>query len=781
MRAILNSVRHMGLIVAMATVALTTGFDMFAPQASVAQAATVSRIDIRGNQRVERDTILAYITIHPGRNFGPADIDDSIRQLFKTGLFRDVKIGRQSRVLLVTVIENPIINKVNFEGNKKHKDEVLLNIISSKPRTVLTRAKVQADVQKLLAVYRASGRYRAHIEPKIIELSRNRVNLAFEITEGVKTGVSRITFIGNRHFSDGRLRDIIKTRESGLLGWLRTTDTYDPQRLEQDKLLLQQYYYRYGYADFRILSAVADLDRDKNEFYVTFTVDEGEQYTFGDINIQSSVAEIDPSTLRGAVTTYKGDVYNADKIRKTMEAIVLELSKSGYAFATVNPRGERDFENRTISVTYIVEQGARVYVERIIVSGNTRTREYVIRREFEFAEGDAYNRILIDQAKRRLLSLGFFKKVDVTTSRGSAPDRVNVNVIVEEKSTGAVSFGAGYSTLDGVVADVSLTEKNFLGRGQYVKIAVGGGENTRTYDFGFTEPFFYGYRLAAGFDLYRREQTEGYSKDYAEITTGATLRLGFQVTDEVRALLFYRIYEREIDVDPKKLGKVPPLVPLAVERSVGTTLSSVFGYALIYNTVDNPVNPHDGFYIRFNQDIAGAGGDVAYLSTTVDGTYFREILPQYDVVGSLRFTGGYIFGLGQALRTPDHFFIGGNLIRGFESNGIGPRDKTTDDTLGGRIYVTSSAEVKFPLPLLPKDLGFSGSVFVDAGTLLDPDPKSTKGDMVVANGWKIRTAIGFSLGWDSPMGPIRANFAFPVIEGKHDKTQIFRISGGRRF
>jgi len=777
---------------------------------SEAHAAAVSKIDVQGNERVQDETVIAYVTVVPGRSFGAGDIDDSLKALYATGLFADVNIFQSGSVLVVKVTENPIIYKVSFEGNDKYKDDILLSQVQSKPRTVLTRAKVQADTQLILEMYRHKGRYRATVEPKIIELPQNRVNLVFEINEGDKTGVARITFIGNKAFSDGRLRDVIKTRESGLLSWLRTTDTYDPNRLHADQEALRQYYFRHGYADFRIVSAVADLDRERNTFFVTFTLEEGEQYTVGDVSVQSSLAEVNSEDLQREVRTDTGDTYDSTEVEKTMEDIVLEVSRRGYAFAEVRPRGERDYENHIINIVYEVEEGPRVYVERIEIRGNTRTRDYVIRRELDFAEGDAFNRVLIDKAKRRLKRLDYFKDVQISTQRGGSSDRVVVIVEVEEQATGELSFGAGYSTSEGVIGDISLTERNFLGRGQFVRAAVGGGENSRTYEFSFREPYFMGRRLSAGFDLYRRNFEETDYRSYEETMTGGNLNFGLPLNDELTLNLMYSAYQREFDVarglrdgclwngkgapppkcDTNNNGKLdankdPDEASIAVKDSIGETFTSLVGYSLVYDTLDDYKRPREGVLARFQQDFAGVGGDVSFIRTEADVRYFREVSADHGVVAMLRARAGHVAGVGQRLKLPDHFFVGGETIRGFESKGIGPRDRLTGDALGGRIYVAATAEATFPIPFAPSEFGLEGAVFTDAGTLFDVDDSAAffrNGRVVtVANGGDIRWSAGVGLIWFSPFGPIRADVAWPLIKNKFDETQVFRIGGGTRF
>jgi len=781
------------IVAALSATALTTPV---LPIVAV-QAAVVSSVVVDGNIRVDAETVRTYVSIKPGRQFGPADIDESIRALYATGLFADVQISQRGSSLVVTVTENPVINRISFEGNRRISDETLTGTIESKPRSVLTRASVQNDVQRILDSYRQNGRFRATVDPKIIELPQNRVDLVFEINEGDKTGVSRITFIGNQSFSDGRLRDVIRTRESGLLSFLRTTDNYDPDRLAADQELLRRFYYNNGYADFRIISAVADLDRERNIFFITFTVEEGEQYKFGDISVDTTLAALDPEKLRSVVTTSPGAVYSAAEVEKSLEALTIEASRLGYAFAQVRPRGDRDYENHTISIAYTVDEGPRVYIERIEVQGNTRTRDYVIRREFDVVEGDAYNRILIDRAERRLNNLGFFKTVRITSEPGSAPDKVVVLVNVEEQSTGEVSFGVGYSTSDGVIGDISITEKNFLGRGQYVRAMIGGGENQQVGEFSFTEPYFLGRRIAAGFDLYAREYERNSYRPYDESEYGGGIRFAFPITEAFTFKIFNNIESRDITLAQKWRRNTS----IAILQDEGERLTSIIGYELTYNTLDNLIDPRAGIFGSFTQEYAGVGGDVSYLRNKVAGRYYRELMPDWGLVGMLRGEAGYITGLGERVEVPDQFYIGGQQIRGFQSDGIGPRDTRYkrngkvkySDALGGRAYVVGSVEGVFPLPYVPSELGFSGAVFSDAGTLFDTDksprwytrgsgkPQNRPVRLRGTNDAEIRWTAGFGFGWKSPFGPIRADFAWPITSNKYDKEQVFRLGGGTRF
>lgn len=757
-----------------------------------AQAAVASNIVVRGNTRIEEETVLSYMTITRGRSYSAADVDESLKALFATGLFADVRIQPQGGTVVVTVTENPIINRVSFEGNRKINDDALKSTVRSQERAMLTRAKVQSDVQNILEAYRRSGRYGASVEPKIIDRTNNRVDLVFEINEGAKTGVERISFVGNQAFSDGRLQDVIRTRESGFLSWLRSTDTYDPDRLAADQELLRQYYNKKGYADFRIISATADLDRENNIFFVTFTLEEGEKYEIGEVEVVSSIAEVDPEELYSTVRTRPGRTYNSLRVEQSVEDLTVKISERGYAFAQVRPRGSRDYENKTISLIYYVEEGPRAYVERINVIGNDRTREYVIRREFDLAEGDAFNRVLVDKAERRLNNLGFFERVSISTSQGSAPDRVVINVQVEEKATGSVSFGIGYSTSDGVIGDVSVSEKNFLGRGQFVKVSVGGGTDTQSYEFNFVEPFFMGRRVALDLDAYRTINDANDYRSYDEKRTGG----GFGFTlplreEELTVRLYYKIFQEE-NTDPS--GNATGLancagsgLSIAICDSLGTYLTSAAGYRLVYNTLNYNIDPTDGVFAAFGQEFAGLGGDSYYIKTTAEARAYKEIIPDFGIIGGLKLSGGHITALAdKRLRVSEQFMLGGNLVRGFENQGIGPRDAGTGDAIGGTLYFAASAEATFPFPYIPKEIGLSGAVFADAGSVWDADSDlvnivQNNGGTIQSNGFDLRASVGAGIRWQSPFGPIRADFAWALLKEEEDKTQVFRLGGGTRF
>ena len=757
---------------------------------SNAAAAVVNRVDVQGNQRVDADTIRAYLLIQPGQEFSAFDVDESLKALFETGLFADVQISQQGGALLVVVEENPVINEVAFEGNKQFKDDQLAGAVESKPRSVFTRARVQTDVQNILELYSRSARFQASVTPQVIDLENNRVNLVFEIREGPKTKVSGINFIGNQAFGDARLRNVIDTRRSGIMSLLRNTANYDPDRLASDEEKLRNYYLDRGYADFEIVSSIADLDRERNTFFISFTMNEGPRYRFGAIVVDSSIPGVDPASLEREVITDEGDVFSRAEVEDSVEELTLHLARNGYPFAQVRPRLDRDPDTLTIGVTYVVDEAGRVYVERIEVRGNTRTRDYVIRREFDIAEGDAYNRVLVDRAERRLNNLGYFQSVRIYAEQGSAEDRVIVIVEVVEESTGEFSFGVGYSSAEGAIGDISLTERNFLGRGYYLRVAVGGGANSQSYEASFTDPYFMGRRISAGINVFHREYDESRFRSYDYMTTGGGLVFGFPITENFTVQTGYQIEFQDISVDADECdfpdADVPPNnVSRAVCQAEGETLVSSVLYSLIYDSLDSRRDPSSGIYAKFTQEFAGVGGDVSFLRTTGSTAYYHELLPDRDIVGLIRVQGGHIFGIGEDVRLLDSFFKGGETVRGFESSGFGPRDPVTGDALGGNIYAAATAEVQFPFPVLPRELGFKGAFFADAGTLFDTDADIDDPATAVIeeplDEASLRSSVGGSIIWNSPLGPLRADFAHVLTKEDEDRTTWFRFGGSSRF
>ncbi len=519
------------------------GVTAVAVPAGPAYAQSASSIVVEGNRRVEADTIRSYFK---AGGLSAATIDEGLKGLYATGLFQDIRIRQAGGRLIVTVVENPVINRIAFEGNVKAKDEQLLGEIQSKVRGTLSRPIVQSDTQRIIEQYRRNGRYDVRVVPKVIELPNNRVDLVFEVNEGKKTGVKSIKFVGNRFYSDLRLKDIIKTTESNFLSFLKSSDVYDPDRIEADRDLLRRFYLKHGFADVRVVSAMSEFDPQAGAFIVTFTIDEGEQYKFGAVDIQSNVRAVDGASLADKLKAKSGSVYNAEAVEKSVEAIAIDVARRGYPFAVVRPRGDRDYDGRLINVVFTVEEGPRAYIERIQIRGNTRTRDWVIRREFDLAEGDAYNRALVDRAERRLKNLNYFKSVKITNEPGTSPDRVVINVEVEEQSTGEFSVSGGFSTQDGWLAEVSVGERNLLGRGQAVRAAVQYGQRARGFELSFIEPYFLDYRMALGLDLFAKETDQQQYTSYDTRTIGGAVRLGFELREDLALQLRYSLFQQEI-------------------------------------------------------------------------------------------------------------------------------------------------------------------------------------------------------------------------------------------
>jgi outer membrane protein insertion porin family len=831
-----------GLFAALILVAMPVAATVAAALlSSPVTAQTADSIVVEGNRRVEVETIRSYFKPGPGGRLDQGRIDDGLKALIETGLFQDVRINQAGGRLVVTVVENPVIGRIAFEGNKKVKDEQLSAEIQSKPRGTLSRPMVQSDAQRISEIYRRSGRYDVRVTPEIIEQPNNRVDLVFTITEGSKTGVKSIEFIGNSAFSSYRLKDIIKTHESNLLSFLGGGDTYDPDRVEADRDLIRRFYLKRGYADVQVVAALTEFDPQKGGFLVTFKIEEGQQYRVGSVQFQSTIPAFDGNSLRSFSRVSVGSLYNAEALEKSVEEMQIEASRRGYAFATVRPRGDRNFEAHTVSIVFAIDEGARTYIERINIRGNTRTRDYVIRREFDVSEGDAYNRALVDRSERRLKNLDFFKSVKISTEPGSSSDRVILVVDLEEKSTGDFSVSGGYSTSDGALAEVSISERNFLGRGMFAKASVQYGQYARGGSLSFVEPYLFDYRVAGGLDLFYREQLANSYVSYNTKTMGFSPRLGFGLREDLSLQLRYSLYQTSVSLPPaldncnnilgpnffptpayinQALGGVDPTgnlaltgipgclgdgesaLPVRKELASGSTLTSLVGYTLNFNTLDNNKNPTDGLLIDFRQDFAGVGGDVTYLKTAIDGKYYTPLVA--DIVGLIHVQGGALTKIGNNdIRMLDQFQMGPNLVRGFAPSGIGPRDLTffpytgQGDALGGTKYWGASAELQMPFWFLPKEVGLKGAVYADAGSLFDyqgPTSWAQTGEinglvnglpckcaMVYDNQNIVRTSVGVGLIWASPFGPLRFDYAVPLTKGVFDRVQQFKFGGGTSF
>ena len=743
------------------------------PAAGTAEPAAgttvLARIVIEGNQRIEAETVASYMTVRPGTLFGPNDIDESLKKLFATGLFADVTIRVEGQVIIVRVVENPIINRIAFEGNLRTKDDVLKQEVQLRPRVVFTRTKVQNDVRRILQVYRRSGRFGATVEPKVIMLEQNRVDLVFEINEGPLTKIARISFVGNERFSDRTLRGEIFTRESRWYRFFSSADTYDPDQLAFDQDTLRRFYLNKGYADFRVLSAIAELSPDKDAFYITFTIEEGERYKFGEISVNTAIRELDPEPLRKLITVEKGDWYSAEEVEDSVLAVTTEVGNFGYAFVDVRPQVKRNREERAIDITFDVKEGPRVFVERIDIGGNVRTLDRVIRREFRLVEGDAFNAAKLERSRARVNNLGYFSRVEVKNEEGSSPDRTVVTMDVAEKSTGELGIGAGYSTTDGVLANIALRERNLLGKGQDVRVMLTAGQRRQEFDIGFTERYFLDRNLSAGVDLFHLAADNTDISSFTSVRTGGGLRLGYEINERWSQRLRYTLRQDEIEIiDPANASK-------ALLQQEGTYLTSLIGQDLTYDRRDSRINPTEGYFALLTTEYAGLGGDLHYVRGRLNVGYYIPITD--DIVASLTASGGIIEGLDEPVRISDSFFLGGDNLRGFATAGVGPRDVSTNDALGGKKVYYGTLQFRFPIGL-PDEYGISGTVFSDFGSLTEIDEPVVYPVVDVPS---IRVSGGVGLSWNSPVGPLNLDFAWPIKKEYFDETEVFRLRFGTRF
>lgn len=786
-----------GFRLLLALAALAPAFAAHAIVYSTAAHAegAIRAIRVEGNRRVEPETIRSYLQFSTGDAYNPGKVDSSLQALFATGLFQDVNIAREGADVIVSVVENPVINQVAFEGNSEVDTDTLRAEVQLKPRSVYTRARVQGDVQRIIDVYRRQGRYAATVEPKIIELEQSRVDLVFEINEGNATKVKGINFTGNQAFTDAQLRDIISTTQAGWLDFLKGTSVYDPDRMNLDRELIRQFYLKNGYADIRVIAANAELDRDGSGFFVNFAIEEGELYHFGSVTVESSLEGADANLLATAVLTEQGETFNGSDIEKSVEKMTLLAAEQGLAFARVRPRSTPDVASRTINMVYVVDEGPRVYIERINIAGNVRTKDYVIRREFRLAEGDAYNPLLVDRAKKRLSTMGFFKSAEVKRRPGTAPDRVILDVELVEQSTGELSFGAGYSTAEGVIGDVSITERNLMGNGQFLRLKLSGSLERMQVDLSFTEPRFLDRNLSAGFDLYHKEIDQSSESGFDTKRTGGTLRLGFPLSENLWMQTGYTLDYTTLEVDDDcnlttgncdsdSARELSALVTEELRRRGESSLTSSFGTSLTYDKRNHPKTPTSGYYLMASTDMAGLGGDVQYVRFNGEGRAYYPISDKITFVG--RVLAGHIQGWGDDdVRLTDLYYRGGETIRGFDKGGFGPRDLQTDDSIGGTTYWATTAEVRFPLPFVPDDLGLSGAVFGDAGSLWNANDLAKSlnktGDITLADDATIRSTVGASLLWNSPLGPIRMDFAKAITKEKYDQEQFFRFGASTKF
>ncbi|WP_027285453.1 outer membrane protein assembly factor BamA [Rubritepida flocculans] len=744
-----------------------------APRAAEA-GGPISAVVVRGNQRIEADTIRSYMLLQPGDLYDADRADRSLRTLFATGLFRDVRIARDGTRLVVEVQEAPIVNRVAFEGNRRVSDDVLAGEVQLRARSVLTPQLVQLDRQRILDLYARRGRFGARVEPKIIELDQNRVDLVFEIVEGDTALVARINFVGNQAFSDARLRDVISTREQAFYRFLSSSDTFDPDRLAFDRELLRRYYLRNGYPDVQIQGATAELAPDRSGFFITFQIEEGPRYSFGTVEITSAFPNLDTASLRRFLEVNPGSWYDGDAVERTAQALSDAANLRGFPFVDVQPQIVRDTENRKVNITFAINEAPRVFVERIDIEGNTRTQDRVIRREFRLAEGDAFNAAQVRRSRERIRNLGFFSDVQITNAPGSAPDRTVLTTRVNERATGEVSIGGGYSTDAGFLADFGIRERNLSGTGIDARIAATVAQRRSQVDLSVTEPAFMDRNLAVGADLFYVQRNLLLISGFNERRAGFSVRMGYEFNERLRQSWAYSLVNREV-------YNIQPGTSRFVTEQAGTTLLSQISQTLVYDTRDNPIEARRGYVLRLGTDLAGLGGDVAYLRTRADAALFLPLERAFghqDYVLTISGSFGYLsnFDSSRRDRIVDRFFLGGENLRGFAIGGAGPRDLATRDALGGRLMWTQSTELRFPLPGLPDEIGLLGRAFVDVGSLSRTVAGAGIGDTATP-----RVGAGVGVSWRSPFGLINIDIAHAVAKQSYDETQVVRFGFGTRF
>lgn len=762
-----------------------------APAAAATPAAgSIRSIAVTGTQRLEPDTIMSYTKLRIGQPYTQESLDQALRDLYETELFADVQIRNDAGALTIEVKENPVINRIVLEGNKRLKEDKIRPEIKLAPRQIYTRSKVRADVARIIELYRRQGRFAATVEPKMVQLDQNRVDIVFEISEGPKSKVRQINIIGNEKFGDGELRGQMVTKQSRWFRIFSSGTSYDPDRLAYDQQKLRQFYLTEGYADFRVISAVAELTPDKQDFIITYVVEEGQRYKFGDVKVESDIRDLSGALLTKALPMKKGDWYNAKQVEDTVDTLSETAGLFGYAFAEVQPDFNRDKGSLTMGIDFRIANAPRVYVERVDINGNTLTQDKVIRREFRLAEGDAFNSFLVKRSKDRINSLGFFQeKLDVEQKPGSAPDRIVLETNVQEKSTGELSLSAGFSSLERFIIAASITQRNFRGKGQELRASVNYSSYSKSVELGFTEPYFMDKNIALGGDIYRRDlnsfrylnNNNDRDTTYQQTTTGFQIRAGVPITEYMSLALRYSLNLDDVTLDEDTYYTNGACDPLRAGRylcdAIGKRTTSSLGYSLIYDNRDNRIRATRGHSLSLSQDFAGLGGSVKYVRTRFNGNKYWNLGSGF--IFSISAEGGYIHSLEgerrdaagdvvDKIRLTDRFFLGNPQIRGFDIRGIGPRVKRyyltrdpdtgqyvrssgnnnngTDDALGGRIYYLARGEVEIPLGSGAREMGLRPSVFVDVGAvggLRDPKTDPFAGYCTNAAGTGTVQASGF--------------------------------------
>ena len=757
------------------------------PAAARPAAGTIQAIRIVGNQRIEAGTIRSYMLVQPGAPFDTDRLDRSLKTLYATGLFQDVRLDRQGDTLVVHVVENPIVNRVAFEGNHKLSDDQLRPDMQLKPRAVFTPALAETDRKRILDLYAKAGYYDATVEPQIIRLPENRVDVVYQVNDGPATLISKIAFVGNHAYGEGRLTEVINSREERWWRFLSSSDQYDPQRLTFDKELLRHFYLKNGYVDFQVLDAKAELAPDRKAFFLTFTIHEGPRYRVGKVAIDSHLHNLIGADLRKDLQLDGGDWYDGDAVGRSADKMEQDVHDRGYAFVQITPKVEKVPGKHIVNIGFDIGEGPRVYVERINIVGNTRTEDKAIRREFKLAEGDAFNAEAVRKSRQRLMDLGYFGSVDITTAPGSAPDRAVITTSVTEKATGEVTLGGGYSTDIGALVNVGLGERNLVGTGIAANINGTLAQRQTSISSSVTDPYFLDRNLIAGADLFLIDTNFLGTEPYDERRDGFALRLGYSFNDHLRQIWSYSLVDRTV-------YNINTLASPFILNEAGTTLLSQMSQVVTLDYRDSKQDPHTGYLAELGTDFAGLGGDARFIRTNLNGSYY---IPLDHFTGNsdwgikLAAGAGYLFTLGHQEQIIDRFFLGGDNLRGFQTGGAGPHDAISGDPLGGRFIWTQTSELRFPLPVSP-DLGLSGRAFIDVGGLTGASFSSNafgsrgcreqngQACQIVDSGAP-RIGAGIGISWRTQFGLINVDLTPFVVKQAHDQTQIFRFGFGTRF
>ena len=728
----------------------------------------VDDFEVEGNQRLEKGTVLSYLPFEKGDEVSDADLNKALKALYKTGFFDDVQVDLKEQTIYIKLKERPIISSISFEGNSKISTDVLKGEVQIKVRDIYNPTKVQQDVERMKMIYQRMGLLNAVIEAEVKNKTRNRKDITFKIKEGSKKYIENIRFEGNKEFPASDLREKIVSKEHRWYRFLTSTDTYDPDRLNYDKEYLRRFYFQHGYIDFEVLDTIVNKDDAEDNFDILIKISEGKRYKVGDVNISTHISDVNIDDLKKKIVLEKGEYYQASLREETIQSLTDELGREGYAFVDIQPDFKKS-KDGIVNVTFKVKEGARVFINRIDILGNSRTLDKVIRREFRLSEGDPFNTDKIRRSRQRIENLGYFDQVDLkTVPVANAPDKTDLAVTVSEKATGAFNVGVGWSTYDGIMFEVGVQERNFLGTGNIIGVTASTSDSQKQIDLSFTNPYFMDMPLSAGVDLYHILYDYTDDSSYKSQTTGGALRFGWSYTERLNQSIKYTLQRdnvKDVDADAS----------LYIKKQQGKRVTSMIGTVLSYDVRDSSIMPTTGYITSAGVDYAGLGGDNKFVRLNLNATRYFEIIDKW--VFSLNASAGIIEGINQDVRINNAYFLGGSNLRGFESSGVGARDKASDDALGGDWRLTATAQLMFPLGV-PEEFGLRGKLFVDAGTLGKPSDFDRNTMWYTS---KMRVSTGFGFLWRSPMGPINIDFGFPIVKEEYDKKEVFRLNFGTGF